>query len=65
MVGNLIINISVIVGLDNQLMPSPAKQFSYKHFITIIITLSLYRQMSLQLEIISQVSCDPVSHVIQ
>ena len=47
-------------------MPSPAKQlFSYKHFITIIITLSLYRQMSLQLEIISQVSCDPVSHVIQ
>ena len=46
-------------------MPSPAKQLSYKYFITIIITLSLYRQMSLQLEIISQVSCDPVSHVIQ
>ena len=60
-----LISISVIVELDNQICLHLPSSFSYKHFITIIITLSLYRQMSLQLEIISQVSCDPVSHVIQ
>ena len=56
------IKLHLIVVLHNyyQLMLSPPKQLSYKHFNTIFITLSLYGQVSLQLEIISQVSCDPV-----